>query len=333
MIRKLRVGVAGLGFGAAVHVPVFSALPDVEVVAIAGSSLAKAQDVARRLGIQQACDGASDLIGRDIDVVTLALPPLANEKALDLALARGLNILVEKPIATTADAAARLVGQATDRITAVNFIFGELGTFQMLRHLIADGSLGEIQHVSLDWRVRSFAYRNKIWSWKTDAARGGGVMTALGQHALYLVEWLFGPVTILQSQLENVLTSSFAPQGEVAAVDTAHITLAILGGVPVNMMLANASEDDPVHRWTVQGAHATAILENAGADYVANFRLLRDGVEIARERFGGGDGRVAAFASLARRFIASVRSRMPFTPALDTGARVQILMAQIEAAK
>ena len=45
--RELRVGVAGLGFGAAVHIPVFQAMPGVVVEGIAGKNYAHATLVAK----------------------------------------------------------------------------------------------------------------------------------------------------------------------------------------------------------------------------------------------------------------------------------------------
>ena len=329
-MRTLRLGVAGLGFGAAVHVPAFRALPDVEVVAIAGTTRARAQAVADRLGIAQACEGMAELMQQDLDVVTLALPPAANGLALNLALDRGLDVLVEKPVAADADTAARLASRAHGRITATDFIFGELMTFQALRRLVADGALGEIQDVVLDWQVHSYAHKNRIWSWKMDAARGGGVMTALGAHALYLVEWLFGPARLSAARLDNGITAAFAPAGAVAAPDTAELDLTLSQGAAARLAMTNA-QGGPVHRWTVRGSRATAILENTGADYVADFVLMLDGKQVARENFTGGDSRLKAFAPLACRFVEAVRSRMVFVPGLDAGARVQALMAEVEA--
>jgi predicted dehydrogenase len=329
-MAKLRLGVAGLGFGAAVHVPAFRALADIEVVAIAGSTSARAQAMADRLDIPEACDGFADLMRRDIDIVSLALPPVLNGVALELALARRLDVLVEKPVAGDAATAERLAAGVDDHIAGVDFVFHELNTFQALHRLLTDQVFGEIREVTVDWHVQSYAHRNRIWSWKTDASRGGGVMTALGAHALYLAEWLFGPTTVVQSHLGNAATAAFTPAGERAAADTADIRLVLANGAPVHMSLGNA-RGGPLHRWSVRGTRATAVLENAGADYVGGFRLVQDGMEIAREHFGTGDSRLEAFRPLALRFADAVRARMPFAPGLADGARVQALMAAIEA--
>lgn len=55
---------AGLGFGAEVHVPAFRAVPGVEIVAIAGRDRARAEEAAARLHIPCACAGLDELLDR-----------------------------------------------------------------------------------------------------------------------------------------------------------------------------------------------------------------------------------------------------------------------------
>src|SRR4051812_20443388 len=93
---RLRVGVAGLGFGAAVHVPALRSLDGVDVVAIAGTDPTGTADVARRLNIETACTGVDALLDVELDAVTLALPPRVNEDAAAKTIRRGLPVLSEK---------------------------------------------------------------------------------------------------------------------------------------------------------------------------------------------------------------------------------------------
>src|SRR5687768_5822121 len=51
-VKTLRVGVAGLGFGATVHLPGLQSLPGVQVVALAGRHLDKARELAARHGVK-----------------------------------------------------------------------------------------------------------------------------------------------------------------------------------------------------------------------------------------------------------------------------------------
>ena len=105
------------------------------------------------------------------------------------------------------------------------------------------------------------------------ADRYGEVVTVLGSHVLYLVEWLLGPARALRASTENRLTASWAPPGRRAAAERAHIDLELESGIPVEVSLCNTSGGDFMHRWEVRCAGGTVRLENSSRDYVSGFVL------------------------------------------------------------
>lgn len=328
--RPFRVGVAGLGFGAAIHVPGLRLVPGVEVVALAGSSRAHAATQAERLRVPIACGGIDELLRQDLDAVTLALPPNLMEDAASRALDRGLAVLCEKPLADSAAAAARLTHQSIGRTAAVGFQFPELTTFRALKQTLDSGRLGALRRVSIVWSVESRAHRERQWSWKLDAGRGGGVLTVLGSHLLHLIDWLVGPCSLHGTTLDNAASALVAPAGARAAEDSAMLVLIGRDGVRVTVMLSNARPGTSRHRWDVIGERGRAALENLSVDYMAGFVLTVDGETVAVEPPADGDGRLPAFCSLATRFVEAARRGQPVMPDFATGARVQSL---IEAAR
>jgi predicted dehydrogenase len=190
----LRVGVAGLGFGRAVHGPALAALPGVSVAAVLGRDPARAYAAAAELGGARACTGLDDFLGQGLDAVSLALPPAVQETVLEKVIAARIAVLCEKPPALTAACAGRLAGMAAGLPTAVDFQFRELPAFRAAKDLIDSGTIGGVAQAEIAWHVESYAQREKRWSWKTDRTLGGGVLTLLGTHVLYLVEWLLSRV-------------------------------------------------------------------------------------------------------------------------------------------
>ncbi|HZL59509.1 MAG TPA: Gfo/Idh/MocA family oxidoreductase [Stellaceae bacterium] len=333
----MRVGVIGLGFGAHVHVPALRACPNVEVVAIAGSTAEHAAAAAARLGIANACGGYRELLARDdLDAVTTALPSAANGEALALALARRLPVLSEKPVSPAGTTTAKLAAAASGITTAVDFMFAELETFKCLRALLRAGELGKIHSVHVTWTAQSYAQRNRQWSWKTDARNGGGVLSMLGSHMVFLVEWLLGPIEIVSVESSNDTTVGFAPPGAISAEDTVRLSLRAAGGFAIEALLSNSDAGASIHRWTVEGEAATAVLENASADYVAGFRLTRQALGAAaellhEERAAAGDNRLAAVQSLMRRFVDGARAGTPVKPDLTVAARIDHVLDDIRA--
>ena len=337
MSARLRVGVIGLGFAAHVHVPALRACPDVDVVAIVGSTTERAAAAARRLGINAGYGGFEALLAReDLDAVTMALPPAINAKVLSLVIERRLPVLCEKPVSPNGESSAALATAASGLVTAVDFMFGELETFKRLRALLQEGALGKPRKVSVDWTTQSYAQRRQQWGWKTDARRSGGVLTMLGSHVLYLLEWLLGPVELMSAVSSNAATAPFTPSGEIAAEDTVQWHARTKSGVAVDIRLSNAESCAPLHRWRVEGERTTATLENAGADYVAGFRLTQRegdgaGMLLAQECAVGGDNRLAAVQPLFRRFVESVRTDTVVQPDLAAAARVDWMLGDIRA--
>jgi len=331
--RTLRVGVAGLGFGAGVHVPALKLIPGVEVVAIAGTRPDHVKVEAARLGVPAGCIGFDDLLDRELDAVCLALPPAQNCPAAAKALDRGLAVLSEKPLATTAGEALDLAARAEGAVTAVDFQFAELQTFRELKARLDAGEAGCLRHVQVSWMVESWAQKNRSFSWKTDAGGGGGVIAVLVSHLLYLIEHLFGRVHRLHALTDNKTTRAFCPPDAEAAEDVVHLLMELEGGVTLSATVSNASPGTFHHRYEIVADGGTYRLFNPGPDYMAGFSLDysdREGSRVlAREPEAEGDGRLVPFLSLARRFFDSVVAGTPVSPDFADGARVQVLSERL----
>ena len=272
MPKSIRIGVAGLGFGGAVHVPVLQSLPDVSVVGLAASRPAKALAVAERMGVPHSCCGFEELLNLDLDAVSIALPPIIGAEAAKAALKKGLGVLMEKPLAGSARRAAELVGLAEGRTSAMNYIFTGLDTFRAMKKLLDEGRLGRLEKVDVVWTVESWANQNRRWSWKTDADQGGGVLNSLGAHVCFLMDWFCGPVEVMQTRTFDDVIAGFAPPGTKPAEHRVEARLKA-GEADIDMALDNGQKTPPLHRWTFAGEGGTAVLENFSDDYFGGFTL------------------------------------------------------------
>ena len=109
MSARLRVGVIGVGHLGQHHARLLAAMPDVELAGVVDADGVRAALIAERCGTEAFTDAAS-LMGR-VDAVTVATPTLSHLAAAEPFLARGVGVLVEKPIAASlpeADAMLRL---------------------------------------------------------------------------------------------------------------------------------------------------------------------------------------------------------------------------------
>jgi predicted dehydrogenase len=332
--RPLRIGIAGLGFGASVHALALLDFPDVEVVGLAGRSVEKAQATADKLGILKGCGSIAELLDLGLDAITLALPPDQVAAAVDAAVTRKIAVLCEKPLGTDSASSAALVQRASGMTSAMDFIFAELDVFVKLKQLIDSGTLGRVRHTNVLWLTESWAHRSQGWSWKTDADQYGGALSLFGSHLFYLAEWLLGPAESVFAHLAPSVAASFAPAGARAAEDLVDCHFQHASGASLSCTFGNANPGITMHRWTVVLDGGTVVVENSSADYAA-FSLCIQRPGVAPEHLcvasPEGDGRLPPFRRLARRFIDAVRKGEPMQPDLAAGARVQRLDAGVRA--
>ena len=333
-MRPLRFGVAGLGFGAAVHLPTLLAMPGVQVVVIAGRRRDAASAMAARFGIAEAADSWEALLDHELDAVTFALPPDENERACEAALRKRIAVLSEKPLAPSVEAAARLNRLADGVTTGVDFQYAELEAFQRFAALLRSRELGAVRRVQVTWLVQSLAQRNHVWSWKADRQRGGGVTTLLGSHLFYLAEWLFGDIRELVSRASSSATAAFTPEGAEPADDTVDLWASFASGATLSATYGNAAPAGPGHRWECVCEQGTITLHNPTSDYMAGFELTirtpaQTRVEFRDTPVATVDGRLAPFARLASRFVAAVRNSGTMQPDFAAALRVQEMMEHV----
>jgi len=176
--RSLAIGVIGAGFlSQAAHLPSFSALDGVRLVALADLRPELAARVAARWGIPNVYPSHRELLADPaIDAVVAITPRSATAEVARDVLETGRPVLTEKPIAGSHDEAQQLVSLARER--GVIYAVGTMRRFdpgyQHARVLIEDarrtGELGAVTYA----RVHCFQgddYCNEFGTIRTDEPR------------------------------------------------------------------------------------------------------------------------------------------------------------------
>jgi len=92
----------------------------------------------------------AEVLASDVDAVSLATPASTHCELALRALQAGKHVLIEKPLATTAADAERLVreGRRRNRIVMAGHTFVYNPAVQLVREIIASGELGDVYHIS-----------------------------------------------------------------------------------------------------------------------------------------------------------------------------------------
>jgi predicted dehydrogenase len=101
------MGVVGVGALGRHHARILSELPGVSLTAVAESHASRGQEVAAKCGTEWVADYRQ--LFQRVDAVSVVVPTVAHLAVASEFLQRGIPVLIEKPLAPTAEAARALV--------------------------------------------------------------------------------------------------------------------------------------------------------------------------------------------------------------------------------
>jgi predicted dehydrogenase len=111
-MKKIRLGVIGVGYVGELHAQKYAAMEDVDLVGVADADFARAQEVARRYNTT-AYSNYAELLPL-LDGASLAVPTLSHFEIGHELLAHGVNLLIEKPITLNLEDAESLIQRAKE---------------------------------------------------------------------------------------------------------------------------------------------------------------------------------------------------------------------------
>lgn len=106
-MKKIKVGVIGVGYLGEHHARVYSQIKGVQLAGIVDTNKDRADEIARKVGAKPYYD-YKDLID-SVDAVSIVVPTPLHYKIASDFLKNGVDILLEKPMTTTVSEAERLL--------------------------------------------------------------------------------------------------------------------------------------------------------------------------------------------------------------------------------
>lgn len=202
----IRVGLVGPGAIGAVHRDAIAAAGGAVLAGFAGGSADSRARFAATTGAGAYETAEAMIAAGGLDAVVIATPGGLHDAPARAALAAGLHVLVEKPLATDLDAAADLARRA--RASGLVCATVSQRRFEPAhRHLHAglrSGALGRplLIEAQVHWHRDAAYYAEKPW--RRMERHGGGSLFNQGIHSLDLMLWLGGPVHSVIAQAANL---------------------------------------------------------------------------------------------------------------------------------
>ena len=190
--KPVQVGILGVGaITQVVHLPMFSERPDVDVSALSDPDTLKAESLAARFGVPRVLSDEEILTDEGVQAAVICAPNHLHESLAIGALERGKHVLVEKPLAMSAEGVQRVLDAAVaaGRHLAVGMNHRFRPDVGALASFVAGGELGDIYAVRANSLTRKMPAVASTWRQKSEEA-GGGALMDLGVQILDLAFWL-----------------------------------------------------------------------------------------------------------------------------------------------
>lgn len=269
--ERFGVGIVGVepgrSWAARAHIPALRALADTfEIVGVANSSKASAEAAAVATGLPKAFTDVAELVAApEVDIVTVAVKVPPHLEIVKAAISAGKHVYCEWPLGNGLAEAEEMAGLARAK-----GILGVVGTqarvapeIEYLRHLIADGFVGDVLSTTLVARGGSLQGGGSIpdkktWAYLLDRSNGATLLTIPVGHTLAALRDVFGEVAEVSSVLAVRRPMALAVDtGEllpVTAPDQVLVSGLFASGVPLSIHYrGGAARDGDGLFWEIHG--------------------------------------------------------------------------------
>jgi myo-inositol 2-dehydrogenase/D-chiro-inositol 1-dehydrogenase len=180
----MRIGLAGVGRIGAFHAGILSGLPAVDSVIVADADVARAREIAERLGVEVA-DSPETLLSSGLDALVITAPTQAHPELIVRGAEAGLPVFCEKPVAPDIDSTLEVIKRVGSAATAVQVGFQRRfdAGYGNAREAAQSGALGwvhTLRATTLDPAPPAPSY----------IATSGGLFRDCGVHDFDAIRWV-----------------------------------------------------------------------------------------------------------------------------------------------
>lgn len=275
-MEKIRAGVVGSGKAAGMHADGLKNIKNCEFVAVQSRSRERGEAFAAKYGLTAYQDLGDMVTAEKLDMVVVCSPHPNHREAVEVAMAAGAHVLVEKPLASSLEdcdamiAVSKRTGKKLGMVSQRRLLPAAI----RMREAIDSGKIGKpMLGVAqlLGWRGEEY-YKSDPWrgSWKHE---GGGVLVNQAPHQIDLLQWYMGGE---MESLYGVWTNINHPYIEVE--DTGLAIIKFKGGGIANLILSNSQKPGLYGKVHVHGSSGASVgvQTDGGAMFIAGISKIQE---------------------------------------------------------
>ncbi len=253
MDKKLKVANIGMKFGMS-HVEGAMSC-EAEIAAICDSDAENLRFAGERYNIpeEKRFTDYRDLLDKDIDVVTVAVPDQQHKELSCEFLKAGKHVLCEKPLALTREDLEEIIKTADE--SDAKFMVGQIcrftPSFIKAKEIVETGVIGDLYFIESEY---AHDYMKLVDNWRSDPLRHGVI--GGGCHAVDLIRWIAGdPVEVFAYGTHRLLPT-------VAYDDATVAIMKFNENLMGKVFVSTGCKRDYTMRTVIYGTKGTLICDN-----------------------------------------------------------------------
>lgn len=332
-MNKVKMAIVGAGIWGENHARIYNAHPFAETVALCDMNLERAKEVAARLNIPQVYSDYNEMFEKSgCDAVAVVTPDFLHADVAVAAAEHKKHILIEKPLATTAEDVHRMVKAIRENnVRAMVDLHNRWSPpFNAAHEAIQRGDLGEV--------YSAYIRLNDIKWVATDMLRWASkssILWFLGSHSLDTLRWMFNDEV---KRVYSVSRSGLLKSQGVDTVDEYLTTIEFRNGGIAQMengwITPNANPCVNDIKFNVLGTKGMIALDVSNHNLIQMYtddKVTVPDVLVQNHIFGNPKG--FAFESI-RSFVDCLLTGEPFHVSLEDAANTSLaILAIMESAE
>jgi scyllo-inositol 2-dehydrogenase (NADP+) len=237
----IRVALIGYGLaGAVFHGPLISSTPGMSLATIVTGDPGRRARASSDHPDTRLLAGADALWERsaDHDLVVVATPNRSHVSLGIAALEAGLPVVIDKPMAPTAEEGRRLVAEAAERDLLLTVFQNRRwdGDFLTVRRLLSEDALGRIVRFESRFERWRPQVRPQAWRERGDPTEAGGLLFDLGSHLIDQAVELFGAPRTVYAEVDHRRPSAEVDDDVFVALEhdegvRSHLWMSVLAAI------------------------------------------------------------------------------------------------------
>lgn len=202
-MKNLRFAILGTGFWAHFQLAGWQELEGVECVALYNRTRVKADALAQKFGIPHVYDSVEEMLDKEqLDFVDIITDVGTHTNLTRMAVERGVNVICQKPMATSLDEARSMVDIC--RAAQLQLLINENWRWQypvrQFKRILDEGRIGKPFRARVHFCNSFPVFDNQPFLKELDQF----ILTDIGSHILDTTRYLFGDAKSLYCQTTRV---------------------------------------------------------------------------------------------------------------------------------